>query len=47
MQKSTSTKYETAEIAVRLREPREAKTLSQRELSQLTGVPQAQISGIM
>jgi transcriptional regulator with XRE-family HTH domain len=39
-------KYETQEIADRLREAREAKHLSQRELSRLAGVPQAQISRI-
>jgi transcriptional regulator with XRE-family HTH domain len=39
-------KYETQEIADRLREAREAKQLSQRELSRLAGVPQAQISRI-
>jgi transcriptional regulator with XRE-family HTH domain len=39
-------KYETQEIADRLRETREAKQLSQRELSRLAGVPQAQISRI-
>ncbi|MDD7911999.1 helix-turn-helix transcriptional regulator [Pseudovibrio exalbescens] len=38
--------YETREIADRLREAREAKQLSQRELSRLAGVPQAQISRI-
>jgi transcriptional regulator with XRE-family HTH domain len=39
-------RYETQEIADRLREAREAKQLSQRELSRLAGVPQAQISRI-
>lgn len=39
-------KYETQEIADRLREAREAKYLSQRELSRLAGIPQAQISRI-
>ncbi|RYC25462.1 helix-turn-helix domain-containing protein [Ciceribacter ferrooxidans] len=39
-------KYETQEIADRLRESREAKQLSQRELSRLAGIPQAQISRI-
>lgn len=39
-------KYENQEIADRLREAREAKQLSQRELSRLAGVPQAQISRI-
>lgn len=39
-------KFETQEIADRLREAREAKELSQRELSRLAGVPQAQISRI-
>lgn len=39
-------KYETQEIANRLREAREARQLSQRELSRLAGVPQAQISRI-
>ncbi|MGE8104572.1 helix-turn-helix domain-containing protein [Allorhizobium sp. NPDC080224] len=39
-------KYETQEIADRLREAREARQLSQRELSRLAGVPQAQISRI-
>lgn len=39
-------KYETEEIAGRLRAAREAKQLSQRELSRLAGVPQAQISRI-
>ncbi|MBO9507193.1 helix-turn-helix transcriptional regulator [Thalassospira sp. A3_1] len=39
-------KYETREIANRLREARESRQLSQRELSQLAGVPQAQISRI-
>ena len=39
-------KYETEEITDRLREAREAKQLSQRELSRLAGVPQAQISRI-
>ncbi len=39
-------KYETQEIADRLRQAREAKHLSQRELSRLAGVPQAQISRI-
>lgn len=39
-------RYETQEIAHRLREAREAKQLSQRELSRLAGVPQAQISRI-
>lgn len=39
-------KYETQEIAARLRNAREAKQLSQRELGRLAGVPQAQISRI-
>lgn len=39
-------KYTTQDIANRLREAREAKQLSQRELSRLAGVPQAQISRI-
>lgn len=39
-------KYETQEIADRLREAREGKQLSQRELSRLAGVPQAKISRI-
>ncbi len=39
-------KYETQDIADRLREAREAKQLSQRELSRLAGIPQAQISRI-
>lgn len=39
-------RYETQEIADRLREAREAKQLSQRELSRLAGLPQAQISRI-
>lgn len=39
-------RYETQEIADRLRQAREAKQLSQRELSRLAGVPQAQISRI-
>lgn len=39
-------KYETQEIADRLRKAREAKQLSQRELSRLAGVPQAKISRI-
>lgn len=39
-------KYETQEIADRLREARETRQLSQRELSRLAGVPQAQISRI-
>ncbi|SIR15644.1 Helix-turn-helix domain-containing protein [Rhizobium sp. RU33A] len=39
-------RYESQEIADRLREAREAKQLSQRELSRLAGVPQAQISRI-
>lgn len=38
--------YETQQIADRLRETRTAKNLSQRELSKLAGVPQAQISRI-
>jgi transcriptional regulator with XRE-family HTH domain len=39
-------KYETQDISDRLREAREAKQLSQRELSRSAGVPQAQISRI-
>lgn len=39
-------KYENQEIAERLREARGVKQLSQRELSRLAGVPQAQISRI-
>lgn len=39
-------KYETQEIADRLREARQGKQLSQRELSRLAGVPQAKISRI-
>lgn len=39
-------KYETHEIARHLRESRTARDLSQRELSKLSGVPQAQISRI-
>jgi transcriptional regulator with XRE-family HTH domain len=39
-------RYEIQAIAARLREAREAKQLSQRELSRLAGVPQAQISRI-
>lgn len=46
MQKQTSMRYENQEVADRLREAREAKQLSQRELSRLAGVPQAQISRI-
>lgn len=46
MQKSTSMKYETQEIADRLSDAREAKQLSQRELSRMAGIPQAQISRI-
>ena len=46
MQKTTSMKYETQAIADQLREAREAKQLSQRELSRLAGVPQAKISRI-
>ncbi|WP_088690933.1 MULTISPECIES: helix-turn-helix transcriptional regulator [unclassified Rhizobium] len=38
--------YATDEIVKQLRETRERKPLSQRELSQLSGVPQAQISRI-
>lgn len=38
--------YGTADIAERLRAARKAKGLSQRELSDLAGVPQAQISRI-
>ncbi len=38
--------YATEEIAMHLREARERKALSQRELSHLSGVPQAQISRI-
>tara|TARA_R100000935_G_scaffold40203_1_gene61716 strand:+ start:836 stop:1435 length:600 start_codon:yes stop_codon:yes gene_type:complete len=38
--------YDTADIAARLQAARKAKGLSQRELSDLTGVPQAQISRI-
>lgn len=38
--------YETLEIARQLREGRQAQNLSQRQLSQLCGVPQAQISRI-
>ena len=38
--------YETLDIARRLRERRIAQNLSQRDLSRLTGVPQAQISRI-
>lgn len=39
-------KHENQHIADRLREARQAKNLSQRELSQLAGLPQAQISRI-
>ena len=39
-------RYETQEIADWLREAREARQLSQRDLSRLAGVPQAQISRI-
>ena len=46
MQKTTSMKYETQAIADKLREAREARQLSQRELSRLAGVPQAKISRI-
>lgn len=38
--------YDTTDIAERLQAARKAKGLSQRELSDLTGVPQAQISRI-
>ncbi len=38
--------YEAQPIAERLRETRQAKDLSQRVLSKLAGVPQAQISRI-
>lgn len=38
--------YETLHIARRLRQSREDRNLSQRQLSQLCGVPQAQISRI-
>lgn len=38
--------YDTTDIAARLQAARKAKGLSQRELSDLTGVPQAQISRI-
>ena len=38
--------YDTADIAARLQAARKAKGLSQRELSDLPGVPQAQISRI-
>jgi len=38
--------YNAADIAARLQEARKAKGLSQRALSELTGVPQAQISRI-
>jgi transcriptional regulator with XRE-family HTH domain len=38
--------YETLDIARRIRENREALSLSQRDLSKLSGVPQAQISRI-
>ena len=46
MHKKTSMKYGTEEIADQLREARQAKQLSQRELSRLAGVPQAKISRI-
>ena len=47
MQKETSLmSYATQAIAANLREARTAKGLSQRDLSALTGVPQAQISRI-
>ncbi len=39
-------RYETLDIARRVRQGRIARNLSQRELSQLSGVPQAQISRI-
>lgn len=39
-------KYETQAIADKLREAREARQLSQRELSRLAGIPQAKISRI-
>lgn len=39
-------KYETQAIADALRNAREAKQLSQREMSRLTGIPQAKISRI-
>ncbi|MBK5946254.1 transcriptional regulator [Rhodobacter veldkampii DSM 11550] len=38
--------YDTADIAARLQAARKARGLSQRELSDLAGVPQAQISRI-
>ncbi len=38
--------YETQEIAERLQKARTAKGLSQRDLSALAGIPQAQISRI-
>lgn len=46
MQKNTSKNYATEHIAAALKAAREAKGLSQRALSQIAGVPQAQISKI-
>lgn len=46
MQKDTSKHYATEHIAAALKAAREAKGLSQRALSTIAGVPQAQISKI-
>lgn len=46
MQKDTSKSYATEHIAAALKAAREAKGLSQRALSTIAGVPQAQISKI-
>jgi transcriptional regulator with XRE-family HTH domain len=46
MQKNTSTTYAIEHVAEALRSAREAKGLTQRALSSLTGVPQAHISKI-
>ena len=46
MQTSASMSYETFHIACRVRESRIARNLSQRDLSKLSGVPQAQASKV-
>jgi len=44
MQKTTSMNFATEEISAAIRTAREKKAISQRELSAMAGVPQAQIS---
>lgn len=45
-EKNIEMSYDTSGIAERLQTARKSKGLSQRELSELAGIPQAQISRI-